>query len=279
MTLLLASDLDGTLLRSDGSVAAETAAALARGREGGLTIAFATGRPPRWLHEVAEQTGHAGVAIGANGAVVYDLHAERVVHAEPLDVATVELVTSRLRRAFPGVAFGMEYGLEFGHEPEYRHDWEVTPLADRLGRLMPAPEVAPLAQLIDRPVLKVLAKWREAPDPQAFMQQAAELLQGAAMVTRSSEGPLLEISAPGITKATGLAHLADSLGIGADDVVAVGDMPNDVPMLAWAGRSFAVANAHPSVREAADVVLPWSNDEHAVARLIDQLLSAPARAR
>ncbi len=273
-TLLLASDLDGTLLQSDGTVAPETRAALARARDSDLLVAFVTGRPPRWLHEVAEQTDHYGIAIGANGAVVYDLAEEAVVDTDPLSPATVAAVTAALREAFPSIAFGFEYGLDFGYEPDYRHDWEVTPVADRRGRTMPVPIVGPVEDLIARPVLKILAKWRAAPDAQQYMLDAVALLGESATVTRSSRGPLLEISAPGVDKSTGLAHLAAQRGIGADRVAAVGDMPNDVAMLDWAGRGYAVANAHPEVRAVADEVLPETNDEHAVATLIDRLIGA-----
>ena len=60
------------------------------------------------------------------------------------------------------------------------------------------------------------------------------------------------MSAPGVSKASALAELCDEHGIGAADVVAFGDMPNDLPMLTWAGRSYAVANAHPEVLAAVD---------------------------
>lgn len=272
-TLLLASDLDGTLLQSDGTVSPETREALARARDSDLLVAFVTGRPPRWLHEVAEQTGHYGLAIGANGAVVYDLAEETVVDTDPLSSETVAAVTGALRDTFPSIAFGFEYGLDFGYEPDYKHDWEINPLADKRGRTMPVPIVGPIDELVARPVLKILAKWRSAPDPQQYMLDAVALLGDTATVTRSSRGPLLEISAPGIDKSTGLAHLAQRRGIDRSAVAAVGDMPNDLAMLDWAGRGYAVANAHPDVRAVADEVLPETNDEHAVATLIDRLLA------
>jgi len=87
----------------------------------------------------------------------------------------------------------------------------------------------------------------------------------------SSTFGLLEIAAAGVTKASGLAELAASHGITPDEVAAIGDMPNDVPMLQWAGASYAVANAHPAALAAADEVLA-SNDEDAVAVLIETLL-------
>jgi hypothetical protein len=268
---MLASDLDGTLVRSDGSISAASSAALQRATAAGLLVAFVTGRPPRWLHQVADQTGHTGVAVAANGAVLYDLRTETVVreHVLPKDVLTT--ITAELRAAFPEVRFGLEYGMSFGYEPGYRHDWEISPSHDRRGRPLPPPTIAELRELIEQPAVKLLAKDRAA-EAYEFMLSAAQIIGERATVTTSSQHGLLEIAAAGVTKASGLAELAAAHGMGADDVVAVGDMPNDVPMLDWAGRAYAVANAHPSVLAAADEVLP-SNDDDGVAKLIDSLLA------
>lgn len=271
MIRMLASDLDGTLLRSDGSVSDRTRAALHRAADAGLVVAFVTGRPPRWLHEVADATGHTGVAVGANGAVIYDLKAETVLRAHPLSPELMATLTTELRAKFPAVHFGVEYGLAFGHEPGYRHDWEISPTHDRLGNPLAPPRVADLVDIIAKPGVKLLAKDRGA-DPDQFMLQASRLLAGRATVTHSSDHGLLEIAAPGISKATGLAEVAASHGVLPAEVAAIGDMPNDVPMLEWAGRSYAVANAHPAAIAAADEVL-GSNDEDAVAALIESLLS------
>ncbi|MGZ6753442.1 MAG: HAD family hydrolase, partial [Nocardioides sp.] len=73
--------------------------------------------------------------------------------------------------------------------------------------------------------------------------------------------------AAGVTKASTLALLCADLGVTADDVVAFGDMPNDLPMLAWAGTSYAMADAHPTVTAAADHVAP-GHDEDGVARVL-----------
>ncbi len=84
---------------------------------------------------------------------------------------------------------------------------------------------------------------------------------------------LVEISAVGVTKATALARIADELGVAAADVVAFGDMPNDLPMLRWAGTSYAMANGHPDLLAAADHVAP-TNDEDGVARVLAGLFDA-----
>ena len=268
---MLASDLDGTLLRSDNTVSDATRQALAAAEQAGLIIAFVTGRPPRWLHEVANATGHTGVAVGANGAVTYDLHTETVLTEHQLSPEQLEQVTGLLRAAIPQVRFGMEYGTDFAYEPGYRHDWELAPAADGSGRPLPSVRTAALPELLGKPVIKLLAKGRDL-HPDEFMDEVEQLVGELVTVTRSGHSPLVEISPLGVTKASGLAELADSLGVGREQVAAIGDMPNDVPMLAWAGRSYAVANAHPSARLAADELLSESNDEDAVAKLIWRLL-------
>jgi Cof subfamily protein (haloacid dehalogenase superfamily) len=267
---MVASDLDGTLLRSDGTVSARSRAALSAAVDAGLLVGFVTGRPPRWLDDIAEATGHAGVAVGANGAVLYDLATERIVSTHPLSPQALAMLTSELRAAYPAVQFAVEYGESFGAEPGYVHDWEINPRTDRRGQPIAPPVVTDLASLITRPVLKLLAKDRAA-DADDFMASVDALLAGRASVTHSSTFGLLEIAAPGVTKATGLAELASSHGISPHEIAAIGDMPNDVPMLQWAGASYAVANAHPAARAAADHVL-GSNDDDAVAVLIESLL-------
>jgi Cof subfamily protein (haloacid dehalogenase superfamily) len=269
---LLASDLDGTLLRSDGSVSDATRQALVEAESAGLIVAFVTGRPPRWLHEVADATGHTGVAVGANGAITYDLHTETVLDTRVIGTELLAEVTSVLREAIPEVTFGFEQGLNFAYEPDYRHDWEITPVTDRKGRPLPPAVVGELAELLGNGMtVKLLAKGRGmlADD---FMDQVEALVGGLVTVTRSGHSPLVEISAMGVTKASGLAALAASHGVSQSSVAAVGDMPNDVPMLSWAGHSYAVANAHPSALAAARTVLAESNDEDAVAVLIGALL-------
>ncbi len=271
MIRLLASDLDGTLLRSDNTVSQATREAIADAEAAGLIVAFVTGRPPRWLHEVAEATGHTGIAVGANGALTYDLHTETILTEHPLEPAILAEVTRVLRARIPQIRFAMEYGLDFAHEPEYRHDWEIRPDTDRSGRPMPTAATAELAALLAKPAVKLLAKGRGmAPDE--FMDLVEALVGDQVTVTRSGYSALVEISATGITKAFGLAALAASHGVGRHEIAAVGDMPNDVPMLEWAGQSYAVANAHPSALAAAGTVLAETNDEDAVAKLIRTLL-------
>ena len=101
---------------------------------------------------------------------------------------------------------------------------------------------------------------------------AEQVTRGRLVVTWSSSSTLLEISGPDVTKASTLELLCTERGVEAADVIAFGDMPNDLPMLAWAVTSYAMANAHPTVRAAADHVAP-ANDDDGVAQVIERLLA------
>lgn len=270
MIRLVATDLDGTLLRSDGSVSARTCAALKAAEANGLLVVFVTGRPPRWLDEVAEQTGHLGVAVGANGAVIYDLHSERVLQSDPIGPRVATDVAHDLRDRFPEVSFAVEYLDGFAAEPAYVHDWAVNPRRDRRGNPIPPPRIGAVDEISDRPLLKLLAK-DKGQDVDEFLECTGAMLDGRATITHSSAIGLLEIAAPGVTKATGLAKIAAQHGITADEVIAIGDMPNDIPMLRWAGSGYAVGNAHPAVQAAADAVV-GQNDDDAVATVIERVL-------
>jgi HAD superfamily hydrolase (TIGR01484 family) len=265
---LVATDLDGTLLRRDGTVSERTRAALARVEAAGATLVFVTGRPPRWLAPVVEQTGHKGLAVCANGAVLYDLHTERVVREHLLEPEAAVSLVQALRASLPDVAFAVERAVGtgggvdasgFAHEPEYVIRY---PLPD--GVLVAAAE-----ELVTSPVVKLLAR-HERLGPDDLLARAREVVGDLANLTHSSHDGLIEISASGVSKASGLAALAEEQGVTAEDVVAFGDMPNDLPMLDWSGHAVAVANAHPEVLAVVDEVTA-SHEEDGVARVLERL--------
>lgn len=259
---LVGSDLDGTLVRSDGTISGRTRAAIAAVEAAGATFVMVTGRPTRWMTAIAEQTGHHGIAVCANGAVVYDLHAEQVIESFLLPGEVGRQVAGALRADIPGIAFAVErLDAPFSHESAYVPRWDSTD--ERLQR--------PVEQLLAGDVVKLLAR-HDNLGPDELLALAEAVVGDSATLTHSSTDGLLEISAAGVSKATGLAMLAAERGVLHSEVVAFGDMPNDVPMLTWAGLGVAVANAHPSALQAADEITA-SNDEDGVAQVLDRWFS------
>lgn len=265
---LVATDLDGTLVGSDGTISERSCAALAAVERAGATLVMVTGRPPRWMVPVVEQTGHRGVAVCANGALVLDLHTAEPLVSHPLDQAAIQELTGRLRAALRDVTFAVEYGYDYGHEPTYRPRWPCPPDT----------RVADITVLLDRPVLKLLVR-SERHDADGLLAQALAAGEGIGLtLTHSSTEGLLEVSAAGVDKASTLARLAASYGVAPAEVLAFGDMPNDVPLLTWAGHGVAVANAHPAVLSVADEVTA-SNDEDGVAVVLERYFPAGAVGR
>ena len=258
---LVATDLDGTLVDAEGRITDRTRATLRAVEEAGLVVVFVTGRPLRWAAHVFDDVAGHGLAIVANGALVWDVAGDRPHSERPIPAAAVLEVSRRIRDAVPGAAFAVETleGMDVDEEfmPRY-----PLPETSRRG---------PREEVLDRPALKLLARHEEL-DPQEFWDRARDAVGDLATITWSSTTALLEISAAGVTKATTLERLCDDLGVAADEVVAFGDMPNDLPMLAWAGTSYAMENAHPSVREVADRVAPH-HDEDGVAQVLEALLA------
>ncbi|GAA1018478.1 hydrolase [Acrocarpospora pleiomorpha] len=258
---LIATDLDGTALRSDGTISPRTAAAFATVEQAGSTLVFVTGRPPRWMHAVADVLRHRGLAICANGALVYDLHTETIVESHLIDQPTLAETVRRLRFEIPELTFAVEYEGGFAHESAFRlGSWD----ADRIGV---ASVRAPT--LISRPCAKLLAL-HPSMGPDELYRRVHALVGDLVTATHSSGRALMEISAHGITKASALAGLTVRNQIKAEEVVAFGDMPNDLPMLTWAGTSYAVANAHPDVLAAVDHVTSTNNDD-GVAQVLERL--------
>jgi Cof subfamily protein (haloacid dehalogenase superfamily) len=250
---LVASDIDGTLIHDDGTLSPRTIDVLAA-----LPVPFVvvTGRPVRWLHQLFDQMPTPVTAVCANGAVIYDPVDDRILRANPLSTDVLLDVSKRLREAVPDITLAVEVedGRAFWHEQTWPVRQEGVPSV----RVLTDPE-----ELTTVPAVKLLARSARH-DREDFADLVSRTLGEIAETTYSSSSALVEISAAGVTKAAGLAWLCERDGIDPSEVVAFGDMPNDIPMLAWAGHAVAMANAHPAARAVADEVT-GTNDEDGVA--------------
>ncbi|MEJ3742405.1 HAD family hydrolase [Actinomycetes bacterium KLBMP 9797] len=263
MPSLIATDIDGTLVREDRTISARTADVLARISAEGTPVVLVTGRPVRWLEQAYAQLRTPLPAVCANGAVVYEPSTDEVLRADPLAPDLLAEVARRLRAEVPDAIFAVEIedGRRMSHDPGWPMRWDSDHPTVRAA--------ATLEDLLSVPAVKLLVRAGER-DPDLFAELVSNALGGLAEATHSSYSGLVEISAAGVTKAAGLAWFCARHGVSPADVVAFGDMPNDVPMLTWAGRAVAVANAHPAVRAIAhDVTL--SNDDDGVAAYLEKV--------
>jgi len=258
---LVATDLDGTLLHTDGTVTERTRRVLAALEERGVTVVFVTGRPIRWMQSLWHHVGDHGLAVCSNGGIVYDVPGRRVAQARTIPREVGLEVAEVLRTEIPGTTFAVERATGFGREPDFHSRADAVP-----GFL---PQVGPMPEIFDDSVVKMLARHEELP-PEDYWARVERAVGHAVTTTWSSVGALVEMSAAGVTKASTLELLCAELGVGREDVVAFGDMPNDVAMLEWAGTAYAMGNAHPLAKAAADRVAP-PNDEDGVAQVLEEL--------
>jgi hydroxymethylpyrimidine pyrophosphatase-like HAD family hydrolase len=260
---MVATDLDGTIVGADGTVSARTVAALRACQDAGVRVVYVTGRPPRWMAEVVAQTGHRGTALCGNGAVVYDLAAERVLRARTLPTDVVLEVASRLLEAMPDATFAVETVDGFRRTSGYVARWDAGTEA----------AIGDLPTLLDDdpPVIKLLCR-SESSLGDDMLSRAIPMLDGLAAPTHSNPRDcMLEVSALGVGKASALAELAAEWGIDRADVVAFGDMPNDLDMIGWAGRGYAMHGGHADVLAVAHEVAPPITED-GVAQVLERLL-------
>lgn len=281
---MIASDLDGTIIGYDhtrtGFITGRTVEAFQAAHDAGIQVVFVTGRPIRWLSPLTQALGHAGPVICSNGAVIYDLVRDEVIESQPMDFETVLQAREMIAALDPSASFGVETVEGFHLEAAFLERAPGPGVRPGGGPDGPPPELAAGIRVGTRiqevlpaepEVVKFLAKTRSS-EPDAFLAQVRELLGDLLAVTHSAPGvSLLEMSRPDVNKATTLAGFAAELGISAHEVVAFGDMPNDLEMIDWAGTGYAVASGHPTLLAAADATAGACDDD-GVAREIERLL-------
>jgi HAD superfamily hydrolase (TIGR01484 family) len=262
---LVALDIDGTLLKwvegvgtTAMQVSAAVYAAVHRALDAGAYVVLASGRSPYGMNRVADLLDlHPGVGeplwvVASNGAVVFRYPPLEVVHEETFDAApAVAAILEQRPHALVAVE---ERGVG------YRVN---RPFPD--GELQGESTIADVADLVAAPVSRVIIRDPEA-TAEDFLALAERLgLQGTDYVVGWTAW--LDLAPVGVSKASGLAHVARELGVAAADVLAIGDGRNDLEMLRWAGRGVAMGQAVAEVREAADAVTGTVYDEGAAQEL------------
>lgn len=234
MPYLIATDLDGTLLRPDFAVSERTRAALHRATDAGVEVIYATGRPPKWLPAVYETTGHRPITVCANGALT--LHGEQAIDVWGIDPDVVTEVQAILRSTRSDFKFRTEQW--HGH------------------------------------TLKILAYVPDLDHQHAdaVLAQVHEVAGHLVEATHSAYGQLLiEMGPTGVTKAAAVQRLREQYWAGYT-LIAIGDMPNDLALLQSADIAMTVQTGHAGLRAMTSHVLPGPEAD-GVAQLLETLSS------
>ncbi|WP_018566280.1 HAD family hydrolase [Streptomyces sp. PsTaAH-124] len=258
---LIATDLDGTLLRSDESVSPRTREALAAVTAAGAAHIVVTGRAAPWTRHVLDDLGYRGLAVCGQGAQVYHAGEHRLLTSVTLD------------RQLAGVALAKieaEVGPLYLAASRDGLDGEVLvgPGYAVTGTL-PATPLTDASELWSAPLNKIYIQHPTLSDD-ALAEAAHRAAGGFVSVTMAGEG-IVELLPLGLSKATGLSLAARRMGLKPADTIAFGDMPNDIPMFAWAAHGVAMANAHEELKAVADEVTA-SHEEDGIAVVLERWL-------
>jgi Cof subfamily protein (haloacid dehalogenase superfamily) len=257
---LIATDLDGTLLRGDDTVSQRTRDALATATAAGAAHIVVTGRAVPWTRHILDDLGYDGLAVCGQGAQVYHAGEHRLLTSVTLDrqlagvaLAKIEAETGPLYLA--ASRDGLDGDVLVGPGYEVGGDLPALPLTDA-------------SDLWSAPLNKIYIQHPTLSDDE-LAEAARQAAGGFVTVTMAGAG-VVELLPLGLSKATGLSLAARRLGLKAADTIAFGDMPNDVPMFGWAARGVAMANAHEELKAVADEVTS-SNDEDGIAVVLERL--------
>lgn len=266
--LAIASDLDGTLLAPGGILSERTRDALAAARAEGVAIVAVTARTPYGVDVLTDLLPLLDGAICANGAIDYAPATGRIRVLRAIRLGAARRAAAAVAERLPDAVFAVETGTGIIGEEAYRPlvgstNWDFATGVDAVFKRA------------KRAVkLKVYCAERTGEEMAAAVATAD--LGGLSMCHWGDFG-MLDFNARGADKAFGLASWCKERRIGPDEVVAFGDMPNDVPMLAWAGRSYAMGDAHPEAVEAATDRTATSAED-GVAQVIEALLAGDTAA-
>lgn len=260
---LVATDLDGTVVRSDDTVSARTTAAFARVAATGIPIVGVTGRGPRLIELTRRDLPFADFLVLAQGGQVVDLSTDAVLSAHAMPGALMTSVLAALEAVVGRLSMLVE--------PVDAPDTMLWGESHPAWRFPEAIRSCTRTEALGMRLVKGFVH-SDAHSADELLAIAVELI-GSDVVEMTQAGlGYVEICPPGVTKASGLATVATHLGVDAEDVLVFGDMPNDLPMFGWAGWSrVAVENAHPEVRAMADEITS-SNDDDGVAIYLERLL-------
>ncbi|TLS40539.1 Cof-type HAD-IIB family hydrolase [Streptomyces montanus] len=258
---LIATDLDGTLLRGDDTLSDRSRTALAMAATAGARHLVVTGRPAPRVRPLLDDLGGQGLAVCGQGAQLYDAGADRMLWSVTLERELAETALGKIEAEVGEVYAAVDQDGVDGLtliEPGYEMPHPT----------LPAVRIFHRDDLWAEPISKVLLRHPALTDDE--LASAARAAVGSlASVTMSGPGTV-ELQPCGVTKATGLALAAAHLGLTPDTTIAFGDMPNDIPMFDWAAHGVAMSNAHPELKAVADEVT-LSNEDDGIAVVLERL--------
>ncbi|MCX4511918.1 Cof-type HAD-IIB family hydrolase [Streptomyces sp. NBC_01619] len=259
---LIATDLDGTLLRSDETISERTRDALAAATAAGAAHIVVTGRAVPWTRHILDDLGYQGLAVCGQGAQVYHAGEHKLLTSVTLDRQLAGLALSKLEAEVGPLAVAASRdGLDGNVIVSPGYQLQEGPL--------PVVPFDDPAELWSAPLNKLYIQ-HPGLDDDTLTRVARQTVGGLVDVVMAGAG-IVEILPLGLSKATGLSLAARRLGVKSTQTIAFGDMPNDIPMFGWAAHGVAMANAHDELKAVAHEITA-SNEHDGIAVVLEELM-------
>lgn len=258
---LVAADLDGTLLSDDKRLSDESMQVIKQTIEMGVKFVIASARPPRSVREFYDQLGLDTLQINYNGSLIYDEVINQPVFHQPLSGDLCKRIVDLARKLDPKMACSLEI------LDKWYTDFVEPDLGTQTSLFFDPDYLGPLDVCWGMEITKLMLLAppdRLKPVHDAVMQTFRDEIAIAV-----SDEHLIQIMHPSVNKASALEFVAGYYGVDRLNVMAVGDAPNDVPMLKWAGLGVVVDTGWDEAKEAADVIAP-GNEDHGVAWALER---------
>jgi Cof subfamily protein (haloacid dehalogenase superfamily) len=251
---LIAIDLDGTLLNTSKIIPDRTADAL-RCVPSDVRVVISSARPPRSVRRFYQSLQLKTWQINYNGALIWDEPAQRTVYHCPMTGDLVRRIIDLSRDMFEEVLVSCEV-MDRWHTDRFDETYTTE-----TGKLFKPDVIAPYETFCNQPITKLMLLG----EPKILMRLEPLLLEqfGNDVTIVQTDKDLLQIMDRNVSKATALQMTARHYGVSKENIMAIGDAPNDVGMLQLAGVAVAMGNAHPVVKSVAHWIAP-SNDEDGV---------------
>lgn len=259
--ILIVSDLDGTLLNNRSQIAQKNRDAIAYFESEGGRFTYISGRVARCLKPIFDMMCPS-IPVGANNGMLYDAATEEWVDFEPMKPEVVKLANDILAR-FPDaglVVMGKRHVYFSKRDPIGDRFRAIVGLSERYDPLESIPEE--YCKILFTYPAERFEELRSAVDEHPLSKEF-EMVR--------SDAKYYEVMPKGCNKGRALQRLAKYLGIDPDRTIAVGDNENDMSMFRAAKLGIAVANASDAAKSAADLVLDVTNEDGAIAAIIERL--------
>lgn len=263
---LIVSDFDGTLVNDDGTISDKNKKAIAEYIAAGGAFALSTGRLPAGILSRAQELGLQGKVCCCQGAIIVDIQTREVILEGRMPLETTIAACKKLE------ALGLHIHLYDLWDFYSNKDNELIKMYERITRTKAKLVLdKPLSQFIAEKgvgAYKILTMVAPEKGDELFKALRAETFPGC-LATKSADY-LVEIVNETYSKGTAIEFLANYYNIPLEKVIAVGDQHNDIAMIEKAGLGIAVKNADATLKEKANYVCEKTNEEGAIAEIIEK---------